>query len=215
MVKVILHGAPESTAAQRVELVCKELGIEYELKLVPWTSIKTPAHLALHPFGQLPVLEDDGFFLYESRAISRYLALKYGKESSLLPPTSDLRATALFEAAASIEQADFEPYASAIAWETHFKLSHHGEQTDEKHLAELTAVFNTKLDGYERILSKSRYLAGDTLTLADLFHVPYGYVIDAVVGLDLLKTRPNVARWFQDITSRPSWQSIKNGAYSC
>ncbi|EJD47698.1 glutathione transferase [Auricularia subglabra TFB-10046 SS5] len=214
MVKVILHGAPESTATQRVALVCKELAIDYDLKVVPWNDIKTPEHLTHHPFGQLPVLEasgyayapDDEFFLYESRAISRYLTLKYGKGSALLPPTSDLKATALFEAAASIEQADFEPYASAIA-------NHLGEQTDTKRLAELTAVFNTKLNGYERILSKSRYLAGDKLTLADLFHIPYGYVIDSVANLDLLKTRPNVARWFQDITSRPSWQSMKNGAY--
>lgn len=212
MSSIILRGASESTAVRRVALVCKELGIEYKLAPIPWSDIKKPEHFAIQPFGQVPVLEDDGFVLFESRAIGRYLTLKYGKGSPLLPPTSDLKATGLFEAAASIEQADFDPFAAAIVWELRTKTRMTGQPTDEKRLGEVTAILNSKLDGYERILSKTKYLAGENVTLADLFHVPCGYTLDEILKLDVLKTRPNVARWWQDIVSRPSWQAVKNGA---
>jgi glutathione S-transferase len=58
--------------------------------------------------------QDDGFILYESRAICRYLAEKYAEQGTvgLIPP--ELRAKALFEQAASIEYANFQPYAWVI-----------------------------------------------------------------------------------------------------
>jgi glutathione S-transferase len=60
---------------------------------------------------------------YESRAISRYLIAKYGKDSSLLPPPSDLKASGLFEQAASIEYSIFDPPASSLAYELVFAKS--------------------------------------------------------------------------------------------
>ena len=60
--------------------------------------------------------------MYESRAISRYVALKYADQGTpLLPPPSDLRAWARFEEAASVEQNNFDPFASGIAYEKVFK----------------------------------------------------------------------------------------------
>lgn len=62
--------------------------------------------------------EEDGFKVYESRAIARYLVAKYGK-GKLIP--TDLKELALFEQAASIEQNNFDPYASGIGAEKVFK----------------------------------------------------------------------------------------------
>ena len=78
---------------------------------------KSPAFLAVQPFGQVPYLDDDGFTVYESRAICRYLALKYGGVGTLIPDPADLRRTALFEQAASVETSNFDAYASALAFE--------------------------------------------------------------------------------------------------
>lgn len=209
---VLIYGVGQSTCTRRVAVVCKELNIPYEIKQTGMDVVKTKEYIETkQPFGQIPVLEDDGFLLYESRAISRYLTLKYGKGSSLLPPTSDLQATARFEAAASIEQADFDPYASGIVFEKIFK-SYRGLTTDDKRVEELTAQLNAKLDGYERILAKSKYLAGDNVTLADLFHLPYAYMLENACKSDILQKRPNVARWWNDISSRPSWQAVKDSA---
>jgi len=69
------------------------------------------------------------------------------------------------------------------------------------------------LDAYDVILSKQNYLAGNELTLADLFHLPWGDSL-ADVGSNIMESKPNVARWFKDITSRPNWVSVKAGIRS-
>lgn len=171
---------------------------------------KSPAHLEKQPFGQVPYIDDDGFIVYESRAISRYIATKYASQGTpgLIP--TELQAVAIFEQAASIEVNDFEPYAGGICLEKIFKPKR-GVKTDEARAAELAATLESKLEGYERILSKQKYLAGDNVTLADLFHLPYGNSI-TVLGYGHLSKTPNVARWWKDISSRASWQSVKDSA---
>ena len=100
---------------------------------------KSAAYTENQPFGQVPFIvrppsalhvpppetddapgtqDDDGFVLFESRAIGRYLAAQ-GSGPELVP--TEPRARALFEQAASIEQNDFEPYASGILAERYFK----------------------------------------------------------------------------------------------
>lgn len=54
-------------------------------------------------------------------------------------------------------------------------------------------LLEQKLDVYEKILSKQKYLAGDEFTLADLFHVPWGAKLPAA-GIHAIEERPNVAR---------------------
>ena len=82
---------------------------------------KAPAFTAIQPFGQVPYIDDDGFKLYESRAIARYLALKYGGVGTLVPSPADLQKTALFEQAACVELSNFDPFAAGLAFENVFK----------------------------------------------------------------------------------------------
>ena len=72
-----------------------------------------------HPFAKVPVYQDDGIEIFESRAIARYLAEKY--KSPLAPPVEDPRALAAFEQAASVEYTYFEPAVSSLAFELIFK----------------------------------------------------------------------------------------------
>ena len=118
-----LYGTPRSTCTKRVRTVLEELGVTYELVLVDNANKehKSPAYLAIQPFGQMPYLDDDGFKLFESRAICRYLALKYGGVGTLIPSPSDVRKTALFEQAASIELTNFDPAAFGLAFENVIK----------------------------------------------------------------------------------------------
>lgn len=130
--------------------------------------------------------------LFESRAISRYIVQKSGNKT--LVPTEP-KALALFEQAISIETSNFDPYASNIARERVFKPMF-GQKTDEARVQEYIETLTGKLDGYERVLSKTKYLAGDNLTVADLFHLPYGSMLEPQ-GVTLLtdeKKYPSVAR---------------------
>ncbi|PSR73844.1 hypothetical protein PHLCEN_2v10326 [Hermanssonia centrifuga] len=210
-----LIGFSLSTCTRRVATVLEEKNIPYELIQID-VSIgehKSPAHLERQPFGQVPILDDDGFILYESRAIARYIALKYRDQGTpLIPDPSDLQAWAKFEQAASIELSNFDPFASGIAVEKVFKPMH-GIQSSQEMIELYATTLAAKLYGYETILSKQKYLAGDEITLADLFHLPYGAFIGKL-GYSFLESGeyPNVTRWWTDISSRPSWQAAKDRA---
>ena len=74
-----IYGVARSRAS-RVLWMAKELGLDYEHVKVDFATGETrrPEHLALNPNGHIPVIDDDGFVLWESMAINLYLAKKYG-----------------------------------------------------------------------------------------------------------------------------------------
>ncbi|KAN0132164.1 glutathione S-transferase [Lactarius tabidus] len=206
-----LHAFPRSTCTRRVALIAKECNIPYEVVSVDLSKgeHKVASHTAHHPFGQVPyVVFNDNFELYESRAICRHL-VTLGTGPKLVP--TDPRAVAKFEQAASIEYAQFDPIASVISYEKMVK-PRFGQQTNEALVAELVARLEIKLNGYEAILSKQKYLAGDELTLADLFHLPCGMTIFDILELGGFEKRPHLKRWWDELCARPSWQAVKDGA---
>ena len=76
-----IYGVARSRAF-RTLWMAKELGLDYEHLKVDFATCetRTPAHLALNPNGHVPVIDDDGFILWESMAINLYLAKKYGRD---------------------------------------------------------------------------------------------------------------------------------------
>ncbi|KAJ8581821.1 glutathione S-transferase [Rhizopogon salebrosus TDB-379] len=209
---VKLYGFPLSTCTRLVALVCKEKEIPYELISVNLAKGEqnAPEFVAKQPFGQVPYIDDDGFILYESRAISRYLSKKYQGQGTELIPT-DPQAEALFEQAASIEAFNFNAFVAPIIFEKWFK-PFRGLEPNEERVSELLVSLNPKLDAYEVILGKQKYLAGDSVTLADLAHLPYGTAFYQVGFADVFDSRPNVSRWWKDISNRPAWLAVKDGA---
>ena len=99
--------------------------------------------------------------MYESRAIGRYLAT-LGSGPELIP--TDPKAYAKFEQAASVEYAQFDPIAFSLVWENLVK-PHIRQTTSEERVKELIAQLESKLDGYEAILSRQKYLAGDVRSI--------------------------------------------------
>ncbi|KAH9933992.1 glutathione transferase [Epithele typhae] len=206
-----LYGATGATCTKRVRIVLEELATPYELIAVNVAAgeHKAPAYLANQPFGQIPYIDDDGFTLFESRAICRYLALKYGGVAAgLVPAAGDLEAVARFEQAASVEMSNFDSSASKLAFENLFKPMF-GQTTDTEAVKALIPVLEGKIAGYETMLGKTKYLAGDVVTIADLFHLPYGSLL-AQQKIDFLESEkyPNVARWWKEVSSRPSWKKV-------
>lgn len=211
-----LYAAPLSTASLRVAIVLHEKGVPFEYIPVNLAQKeqKTPEFLEKHPFGQVPVIDDDGFILYESRAIARYLAVKYADQGTpLIPDIKDVKAYALFEQAVSNEVSNFERFAVTIVYEKVFKVRV-GQTTDQAAVDAAVAQLSAKLDAYEVILGKQKYVAGDVLTLADLMHVPFGTRLYRADAGHLIDSRPNVSRWFKGLVERPSWQAVKEGIKS-
>ncbi|KAG6836033.1 hypothetical protein H0H93_012123, partial [Arthromyces matolae] len=186
-----LYGHPHSSCTHRVAIVLHEKQVPFEfilVDIVKGSDHKSPGYLEKQPFGQIPLLDDDGFLLYESRAICRYIATKYADQGTSLIPT-DPKARALFEQAASIEQSNFNTFAAQAVW---YNLPYDAAAFEAE-----TKKLDAKLDIYDKILSKQKYLAGNELTLADLFHLPLGNQL-AVAGyniLDLSKTNVASTKW--------------------
>ncbi|UHQ21463.1 glutathione S-transferase family protein [Lysobacter sp. 5GHs7-4] len=87
----------------RVRWALEEVGLAYDVRLVSFRAMKEPAHLALHPFGQIPTYEEDDLVLFETGAIVLHLAQRH---SGLLPGDANARARAIawtFAALNSVE----------------------------------------------------------------------------------------------------------------
>ena len=76
----------------RVRWALEEVGQNYEVRLVSFKAMKEPAHLALHPFGQIPTYEESGLRLFETGAIVFHIAERH---AGLLPDDADARARAI------------------------------------------------------------------------------------------------------------------------
>ena len=76
----------------RVRWALEEAGQRYEVRPVSFRAMKEPAHLALHPFGQIPTYEEDGLALFETGAIVLHIAERHG---GLLPKDPGARARAI------------------------------------------------------------------------------------------------------------------------
>jgi glutathione S-transferase len=87
----------------RVRWALEEVGLPYDVRLVSFAAMKEVAHLALHPFGQIPTYEEDGLALFETGAIVLHIA---GRRAGLLPDDAKARARAvawMFAALSTVE----------------------------------------------------------------------------------------------------------------
>lgn len=113
-----LYGSALAACTQRVLVTLKEKNVPYELINVDLTKgeHKTPAYLEKQPFGQIPYIDDDGFILFESVAICKYIATKYRSSGTpLIPDRNDFETYGRFEQGCYMEAAEFYPFAVAIA----------------------------------------------------------------------------------------------------
>ncbi|CAB4273959.1 unnamed protein product [Prunus armeniaca] len=84
-----------------------------------------------------------------------------------------------------------------------------GFPSDPKIIQESEAKLGKVLDIYEERLSKSKYLAGDFFSLADLSHLPFSQHLVADLGKEhIIRDRKHVSAWWDDISNRPSWKKV-------
>ncbi|CAL8138279.1 unnamed protein product [Prunus armeniaca] len=168
---------------------------------------KDPEFLKLQPFGQVPVIQDGDYTLYESRAIMRHYAEKFKSQGTeLLGKTIEERE--LVEQWLEVEAERFHPPVYKLV--VHILLaSALGFPSDPKIIQESEAKLGKVLDIYEERLSKSKYLAGDFFSLADLSHLPFSQHLVADLGKEhIIRDRKHVSAWWDDISNRPSWKKV-------
>ena len=208
MLKV--YGFPGSTCTRKVLCTLHEKGAAFEFVNVDITKgeQKSAEHLARQPFGVVPAIDHDGFKLYESRAIYRYLdAVLPG--ASLTP--ADPKQRALMEQWISVEAAYFSPQAMKAVLNIWY-ASMKGEQPDQQVIDAGLAGTTTALDTLDKALAGKEYLAG-SFSLADITYAPYLQYMHQMKIASGVSDRPNVAAWWARVSARPSWQkAISQGA---
>ena len=193
-----VYGTPYSTYVRTTRIALAEKRADYELVDVNVLSgqQKQPEHLARNPFGTVPAFAHDGFALYETGAIVRYIDQVF-PGPSLTP--DDARARARMNQIISI--VDFHAYPTMIS-----KIATNrifmpllGGSCDEAAVEGASAKAMLCLAEIERILGDNAFLAGPALSLADCYVVPVLHYLALTPEKSLIDARPRLAAWWQRI----------------
>jgi glutathione S-transferase len=147
----------------------------------------------------------DGFTLYESRAICKYLATKYS--FPLLPPDSDVEAVALFDQAQCAEMLYFAEPAGRIAFEK-FVKKFMGLPPDDAAISLALRSVEVFFDVAEGLLHHKDYMAGNDFTLVDIYYIPLIERLFTCGYGDLILSREAVSAWWTRCVNRPAVQSM-------
>ncbi|MGZ8209488.1 MAG: glutathione S-transferase family protein [Burkholderiales bacterium] len=189
-----LYGSAKSRTV-RVLWMLGELDLAYDHRdyLPRSAPTRTPAFLALNPNGRVPVIDDDGFVLFESMAINLYLAKKHG--SPLYPSDPRNEALAVQWSVWEIDRLDRQ----IVNYARHTKDWPEAERNAsvaEASWKEVAAAF----DVLETALAKSEWLLGGAFSVADL---NVAAALFRALSLDLDKW-PHVDRWLHRCWDRPA-----------
>jgi glutathione S-transferase len=193
-----VYGHPMSTCTRKVLMTLAETNTPYTMSVVEFATgeHKKEPHLRRQPFGRIPALDDDGFELFESRAMCRYIADKAGK---LLP--RDAKGRAKMEQWISVETSEFSAHAMKYIYEHVFKRPQEAAvlEAAAKALDLTCTVLDTQL-------AKAPFLAGAELSVGDICYMPYiDYAITTPAKEIFAKHRHFMA-WWSKISERPTWQ---------
>jgi glutathione S-transferase len=197
-----LYGNPLSTCTRKVLTALLETNTAYEMHVIDFAKRehKQEPHLSRQPFGQIPAIDDDGFMLFESRAICRYISAKAGDK--LVPAT--IKERALMDQWSSVEQSNFSGPAMKFVYHYVFKRTQEQPVLDAA-LASLETAFSA----LSKPLASQPFLAGEKFTIADIGYMPY---LDHLVKVSEVKAKlekfPHVESWWGRLRQRDSWRKI-------
>lgn len=198
-----IYGNLVSTPSNKVRFVANALGLPYEYKELNLMAgdNKTPAYLAFHPAGKVPSIDDDGFVLFESNAIIRYLAAK--ADSPLYP--KDLKRRAIVDqwidfSTQHIGLAMGKVFVNTAAYKI-LKL-----EIDERSLKDGLSFLERFLPVLETQLEKNRYLAGSELSLADFALL--AHLDQAEVATVVLSEYPQLKKWRDGLQAQDFYQKV-------
>ena len=201
-----LYGHPGSACTSRVQLVLAEKQADFDFVHVDLGrgEQKSEPHVARHPFGLVPVWQDERVTLYESMAIARYLDRTLSGVS--LSP-SDPVALASMDQWISVADSQFFP-PMRLLFRHVFLFPQMGVPTEPSVIEESRAHIGFVFDAIERQLQDRDYLAGSEFSLADVAFLPSCQMLHFLGAADLITARPRLTAWWSRVSTRPAWQRV-------
>ncbi len=193
-----LYTFPLSTNSRKVRIALLEKGLEFERINVDLAKReqKNPEYLKIHPFGQVPALDDEGFIVYDSTIINEYLEDEY-PYPALMPEDSEGRARArLME---DLRDTRFNPPFVKLMYE----MRKPEAERDANVLAAANAEINQCFERIEKELQGKEYLAG-TFSLGDIaFMANFDLLERLQISVD--PKYSNTIAWIARLKARPSF----------
>lgn len=181
--------------AHRAELALSLLGLPHELIDVDLAAgaHKTPEFLARHPFGQLPLLDDGGHFVWDSTAILVYLATQHDPSGRWLPHDAAGRAAVQAWLSVASSLIAYGPAAARLV--TVFGARFNADEV----IARTHGLFRVM----EGELAQRLFLVGQAATLADV--AGYSYIVNAPEGNVDLAPYPALRAWLARVEALPGF----------
>lgn len=183
----------------RARWALEEARLPYRTRLLGQGDNDQPEYRALQPFGQVPILEEDGLVLFESGAI----VLHIGERSeALLPkdPAARARATQWLVAALN----SIEPFVMNVVI---IDLFYANEQWAQLRRPGAVEFVNKRLAALDRSLGDKPFLDGDRFTAGDLM---MSTVLRILSNTDIISGHPRLAAYIERCTARPAFQRALN-----
>jgi glutathione S-transferase len=200
---ITVYGIPGSPFLRTVEIVLKEKEVPYQLHAMAPGEHKGAEYLKRHPFGRIPAFEHDGFAIYETQAIIRYL-----DETFIHPqftPGNPKQRARMNQVIGIIEWYFFPKAAAPIGFNRVIGPALLGITPDENAVAEAIPMARTSIAVLDDLLDGKPYLTGENVSLADIM---LGAQLDifsfSPEGADLLEDT-RLKPWLQRMRARPSF----------
>jgi glutathione S-transferase len=202
---LVLHGYRPSVYTRVARLALAEKGVAYDqIEVNPFASDLSADlaadYLALHPFNRVPTLVHDGFVLYETGAIARYIDRTF--PGPALQP-ADRQALARMDQIIGIVDAYAywplvrQVYVHAVA------MPRRGQAGDPQEVASGLLASARVLAALEALAAPATFLVGPALSLADLHLVAMiAYFVEASEGAAMLERQPRLQEWFAHLSAR-------------
>ena len=178
----------------RVRWALEEVGQPYEVRLVSFRAMKEPAHLALHPFGQIPTYEEGDLALFETGAIVFHLAQRH---AGLLPDDANARARAITWMFAALSTVEPPIVERSMATLVERDKSWYGER-----MVILEDRVRVRLGELSGLLGDADWL-DDAFSAGDLLMVT---VLRRLNGSGLVEKHPNLSAYIARGEARPAYQ---------
>jgi len=206
MSEFTVYSIPGSPFGRAVLATLEEKAATYRLTPVAPGTLCSPEHLARHPFGRVPVLEHNGFSLYESQAILRYLD-RVLPAPALTP--GDCKAAARMDQAMNVNDWYlFQGVANVIIFHRVVGPRLMGLTPDEAAIEAAMPKAHTVFAELARLLGEQRYFTGDAVSLADLLIAPQLAFFTQTPEWSVLSApHANIVAWLARMEARPSFQA--------
>jgi len=206
MSEFTVHTVPGSPFARAVLATLEEKGARYRLAPLAPNASKSPEHLARHPFGRVPAFEHDGFALYETQAILRYLDRVLPQPA--LTPADPRRAARMDQVMNINDWYLFHGVGNVIVFHRVIAPQLMGLKPDEAAIEAAMPKARTVFAELARLLGEQAFFAGDSVSLADLMVAPAAAFFTATPEwAELGVPHPNLVAWLKRMEARPSLQA--------